>query len=209
MIYIIITTSIHNRFGLVDAERRRKRYLTAITDTLHYVPSHMTPIIVENNGERETYLDHFQHAGKPVRVVYTKNNEQNYTNKSTIEMIDIKETIRRCGIASNDMIIKITGRYRIVSSDFFMNVEKEEAKYNAFVKFYNVCEKVWDNNDCVLGCFALRAIYFQLYPHRLMDTIPSGEKAFATYINRTVRVKKINQLDVECEFADTNEQLIV
>jgi hypothetical protein len=124
-------------------------------------------------------------------------------------MIDIKETIRRCGIASSDMIIKITGRYRIVSSDFFMNVEKEEAKYNAFVKFYNVCEKVWDNNDCVLGCFALRAIYFQLYPHRLMDSIPSGERAFATYINRTVRVKKINQLDMECEFANTNEQLIV
>ena len=55
----------------------------------------------------------------------------------------------------------------------------------------------------------MRAIYFQLYPHRLMDAIPSGEKAFATYINRTVRVKKINQLDVECEFANTNERLIV
>jgi hypothetical protein len=209
MIYIIITASIHNRFGLVDAERRKTRYLTAIADTLRHIPSHMTPIIVENNGQRETYLDHFQHAGKPVLTIYTKNNEQNYANKSTIEMIDIKETIRRCGIASSDMIIKITGRYRIVSSDFFMNVEKEEAKYNAFVKFYNVCEKVWDNNDCVLGCFALRAIYFQLYPHRLMDSIPSGERAFATYINRTVRVKKINQLDMECEFANTNEQLIV
>jgi hypothetical protein len=209
MIYIIITTSIHNRFGLVDAEQRKKRYLAAITDTLRHIPSHMKPIIVENNGERETYLDHFQHAGKPVLTIYTKNNEQNYANKATIEMIDIKETIRRCGILSSDMIIKITGRYRIISSDFFMDVEKEEAKYNAFVKFYNVYEKAWDNNDCVLGCFALRAIYFQLYPHRLMDSIPSGERAFATYINRTVRVKKINQLDVECEFANTNEQLIV
>jgi hypothetical protein len=209
MIYIIITASIHNRFGLVDASRRKERYLTAITDTLQHIPSHMTPIIVENNGERETYLDHFQHAGRPVRVVYTNNNEQTYNNKSTIEMLDVKETIRRCGIASSDMIIKITGRYRILSPDFFMLVQHDEQQYNAFVKFYNVCEKVFDDHDSVLGCFAMRAIYFQLYPHRLMDNIPSGEKAFATYINRTVRVKKINQLDVECEFANTNERLIV
>jgi hypothetical protein len=209
MIYIIITASIHNRFGLIDAARRRERYLTAITDTLLHVPSHMTPIIVENNGERETYLDHFEHAGKHVRVVYTNNNEQQYANKSTIEMLDIKETIRRCGISSSDMIIKITGRYRMMSSDFFMNVERDEQKYNAFVKFYNVHNKVFDDDDSVLGCFALRAIYFQLYPHRLMDSIPFGEKAFAKYINRTVRFKKIHQLDVECEFANTNERLIV
>ena len=209
MIYVIITACIHNRFGLVDADRRRERYLTAISHTLLHVPSHMTPIIVENNGERKTYLDHFQHAGKPVRVVYTNNNELHYANKATIEMIDIKETIRRCNIKENDMIIKITGRYRLMSPDFLMKVEKEEPNYHAFVKFYNVCEKIFDDDDSVLGCFALRALYVQLYPHRRMDAVPSGEKAFATYINRTVRVKKINQLDVECEFADTNERLIV
>ena len=209
MIYVIITASIHNRFGVVDAARRQERYLTAITDTLLHVPSHMTPIIVENNGPRPTYLDHFQHNSKPVRVVYTNNNDLHYNNKSTIEMIDIKETIRRCNIQESDMIIKITGRYRLLSSDFCMMVQHDEPNYHAFVKFYNVCEKVFDDYDSVLGCFAMRAIYFQLDPHRLMDTIPSGEKAFATYINRTVRVKKINQLDVECEFANTNERLIV
>jgi hypothetical protein len=169
----------------------------------------MTPIIVENNGERPTYLDHFEHAGKPVRVVYTNNNELTYQHKATLEMIDIKETIRRCNIQESDMIIKITGRYRMISSDFFKMVEKEEPNYNAFVKFYNVHDKVWDDQDSVLGCFAMRAIYFQLYPHRLMDAVSSGEKAFARYINRTMRVKKINQLDVECEFANTNERFIV
>lgn len=209
MIYIIITASIHNRFGLVDASRRKERYLKAISDTLRHIPSDMTPIIVENNGERATYLDHFEHAGRPVRVVYTNHNEQPCKNKSTIEMMDIKETIRICGILSSDMIIKITGRYRMLSPDFFRMVQHEEQQYNAFVKFYNVCEKIFDDNDSVLGCFALRAIYFQLYPHRVMDNIPSGERAFATYINRTTRFKKINQLDVECEFADTNERLIV
>ena len=179
MIYVIITASIHNRFGLVDAERRRERYLTSITDTLLHIPSHMTPIIVENNGPRPTYLDHFQHDGKPVRVVYTNNNELHYNNKSTIEMIDIKETIRRCNIKESDMIIKITGRYRLLSSDFCTMVQHDEPNYHAFVKFYNVCEKVFDDYDSVLGCFAMRAIYFQLYPHRLMDTIPSASRAIS------------------------------
>ena len=209
MIYVIITASIHNRFGLINDERRRERYLTAIADTLRHIPSTMTPIIVENNGERSTYLDHFQHHGKPVRIVYTNNNEQIYQNKATIEMIDIKETIRRCGIQTKDMIIKITGRYRMMSSHFFMDVQRDEEKYDAFVKFFNVHDNLADKNDSVLGCFAMRAIYFQLYPHRLLDTTPSAEKAFALYINRSVRTKKINHLDVECEFANTNERLIV
>lgn len=209
MIYVIITASIHNRFGLVDDARRRERYLTAISDTLRHIPSSITPIIVENNGDSSTYLDNFQHFGQTVRVVYTTNNEQLFQNKATIEMMDIKEVIRRCGIQTKDMIIKITGRYRMLSSDFFMEVLQHQEKYDAFVKFYNVHDKVFDEDDCVLGCFAMRAIYFQLYPHRLMDNGVSAEKTFAKYIKISVRPKKIEKLDVECEFANSNERLIV
>ena len=209
MIYLIITTSILNRFGLLDAVRRQERYLTAITDTLLHIPSFMTPIVVENNGKRETYLDYFQHFGKPVQVVYTTNNHLGYKNKGAIEMADIKDVIRICNIQAADMIIKITGRYRMMSPDFFMEVYHNEQKYDSFVKFYNVCEKVFDDHDCVLGCFAMRTINLHLYPHQLMDTPSSAEKAFAKYVHRCGRVKKINQLDVECEFANSNEQLIV
>ena len=94
MIYIIITTSIHNRFGLIDAERRQKRYLSAIKGTLSVLPDCITPIIVENNGERETYLDYFLHGDKPVRVVYTNNNVARFNNKATNEIMDIKDVIR-------------------------------------------------------------------------------------------------------------------
>jgi len=209
MIYVIITASIHNRFGLVDADRRRERYLTAIADTLRHIPSTMTPIIVENNGERATYLDHFQHNGQPVLIVYTNNNELRYKNKATNEIADIKDVIRRCNIQANDMIIKITGRYRMLSSDFFKEVCCEEKCYDGFIKYYNVCTKTYDENDCVLGCFAMRTLHLHLYPHLLMDGQPSAEKAFAAYATRCGRMKKINQLDMECEFGDTNERLIV
>lgn len=209
MIYVIITASIFNRFGLINDARRKERYLIAIRDTLLEIPSCMTPIIVENNGQRTTYLDHFEHFGKPVQVIYTNNNELTYNNKATIEMTDIKDVIRIAKIQASDMIIKITGRYRMISSNFFMEVYHHEKKFEAFIKHYNVSSKKEDEDDCVLGCFAMRAIHLHLYPHILMDVQPSAEKAFAKYVNRCGRIKKIDQLDIECEFGDTNKQLIV
>ena len=58
MIYLIITTSIHNRYGTKDADERKERYLYAISETLKIVP--YKTIIVENNGTRKTYLDSLQ-----------------------------------------------------------------------------------------------------------------------------------------------------
>jgi hypothetical protein len=208
MIYIIITTCIHNRFGLVDAERRKNRYLTAIKGTLSFLPTCITPIIVENNGKRETYLDYFVHNDKPVRVIYTDNNRMYFHSKATNEMMDIKDVIRICGIQGNDMIIKLTGRYRMMSSDFFTDVILHE-KIDAFVKFYNIFMMKYDYKDCILGCFAMRALHIQMYPHLLKDVQPSSEVAFAKYVRDCgVTLKEIEHLGIECEIAD-NYQFIV
>ena len=61
MIYLIITTSINNRYGLQDQQEREERYLYAISETLKNLPYEIKPIIVENNGKRATYLDNFYH----------------------------------------------------------------------------------------------------------------------------------------------------
>ena len=61
MIYLIITTSINNRHGSQNTNERKERYLYAIKETLKQLPYEITPIIVENNGKRETYLDNFYH----------------------------------------------------------------------------------------------------------------------------------------------------
>lgn len=207
MIYLILTTSIHNRFGIINDAKRKERYLSAIKDTLSLLPPCITPIIVENNGERETYLDYFLHDGKPVRVVYTNNNMMRFHNKATNEMMDIKDVMHICGIQGDDMIIKLTGRYRMMTSDFFMDVI-EHKKIDAFVKFYNVATMKYEYNDCVLGCFAMRALHLQMYPHRLTDVQPSGEISFARYVRRCGAIKEIDHLGIECEIAD-NYQLIV
>jgi len=208
MIYLILTTSIHNRFGIINDTKRKERYLFAIKSTLSLLPSCITPIIVENNGERETYLDHFVHDGKSVRVIYTNNNELPFHNKATNEMVDIKDVIRICGIQGDDIIIKLTGRYRMVSSDFFTEVI-EHKKIDAFVKFYNVYTMKQDHHDCVLGCFAIRVIFIQLYPYHLTDIQPSAEVVFAKYVRQCGAIlKEIEHLGIECEFADSHQQII-
>ena len=210
MIYLILTTSIINRFGLVDSTKRQEQYLSAIRDTLQYLPETITPFIVENNGKRDTYLDHFIHGNKPVRVIYTTNNNIKCNNKSTIEMMDIKEVIREGNIKGNDTIIKLTGRYRMTSPDFFIEVIENEKEVDAFVKFYNVCTMKFEENNSVLGCFAIRAYHIALYPHWLMDSSASAEVAFAIYVRQTRGIiREIKNIGIECIFADNYNSLHV
>ncbi len=210
MIYLIITTSIANRFGLKDPSERKARYLYAISETLKCLPDSICPIIVENNGQRETYLDNFTHCGKPVSVIYTTNNTLNFRNKGANELIDIKEVIMRVGISDEDMIIKLTGRYRVISSAFFDEIVVEYNTYDAFIKFFGICSGRFDNNDCVLGLYALRSKYYKLYNHLSIDNYKSAEIAFARYAHLSgARIKEIKKLDMECCFAEDQNILIV
>jgi len=205
MIYVIITTCISNRYGIIDAAQRQERYLHSIRDTLVHVPASMIPILVENNGSRATYLDHFTHHGQAVPVVYTDNNQILCTNKAVNELMDLKEVIRRVGIQDTDMIIKLTGRYRVTSPVFFQTVMEHEKAYDAFLKCYNVCTRMFDPHDAVLGCYAIRCNYLRLWNSASLDVCDSPERHFARFCRGTIRrLREMETLGVECSFADTN-----
>jgi len=197
MIYLIITTSINNRYGIKDANERKERYLYAISETLKIVP--YKTIIVENNGTRETYLDSLQ------EVCYTDNNKYSFKSKGVNELLDIKEVIKRYDIQDDDIIIKLTGRYRLLSSHFLDQINGE---YDAFVKFYGTCSLQFEQYDCILGCYAIRSKYIKLYNPLLIDK--SAEVAFARYLRFCgANVKEIQHLDVECSFAEDLRIMIV
>ena len=202
MIYLIITTSINNKFGTYNDERK-ERYLYAISETLKFVSC--KTIIVENNGKRDTYLDQFK--SENVDVYYTDNNKYNFTSKGVNEMLDVKEVIRVYGIKDDDIIIKLTGRYRLLSPLFLNEINE---KYDAFVKFYGVTTLKFEEYDCVLGCYAIRVNYLKLFNHLSMNNYKSAEIAFARYVLLSgARVHKINQLDVECSFSEDLRKLVV
>ena len=210
MIYLIITTSINNRYGAKDQTERQERYLYAINETLKVLPHEIKPIIVENNGKRETYLDNFYHNREHLKVFYTENNKQQFKSKGANELLDIKEVIDRYGIEDNDIIIKLTGRYRALSPKFFKEVIENENKYDAFVKFYGTCSLKFEQYDCILGCYALRAKYIKLFNHFSIDNYKSAEIAFARYVRFCgANIKEIDNLDIECIFAEDLRKLVV
>jgi len=203
MIYLIITTSINNRYGPYDLNERKNRYLFAIKETLQKLPCEIKPIIVENNGERETYLDNFYHNGERVKVFYTNNNEQQFKSKGINEFIDIKEIINRYGIDDDDIIIKLTGRYRALTPNFFKDIIENENNYDGFIKFFGACSLKFEEYDCILGCYALRTKYFKLFNHLSINNYKSAEIAFARYVKFSyIRLKEVENLDIECSFSE-------
>jgi hypothetical protein len=211
MIYLILTTSINNRIlSLNDNEKRKEQYIDAITYTLSLLPEEIQPIIVENNGKRSTYLDNFLHFNKVVPIIYTNNNEYTFKNKGINEMLDIKEVIKQYAIKDDDIIIKLTGRYRVTTPSFFEKVIHSQNKIDAFIKFFGSCSLKYETYDCILGMYAIRCVYLKLVDHNWMNLYLSPEIAFAKYIRNTIfRLDEITQLDLQCIFSEDNRILYV
>jgi hypothetical protein len=206
MIYIIITTSINNKFGSQDTNHRKKRYIDSIEQLLQLVKNdiEIKPIIIENNGLRKTYLDMFN-----CDIVYSKNNKKKFKYKAANELLDIKEVINKYKIKNDDIIIKITGRYKLLNSNFINLVKDNSNTYDAFVKFYNVCNKTFMFDDCVLGLFAVKCKYLKDFNYKF---IKSPECEFAIHIRNNIdknKLMEINDLNLECCFADNLEILII
>lgn len=190
MIYLIITTSINNKYG--NNTERKERYLYAISETLKLLPKEITPIIVENNGMDVPFLNLLGN------VIYTNNNIHRFKNKGVNEMLDIKEVIQN--FEMDDIIIKLTGRYRALSPQFFNYVIKNQ-NYDAIVKFFNVCTMNFEPNDCVLGCYAIKVKYLKMFNALSMEN-SSPECVFAKYVKMVCNFKEIDFLDIECCFSD-------
>jgi hypothetical protein len=204
MIYLIITTSITNKVGLHNLEHRKNRYIDSIKQLLSLIQADVSikPIIVENNGLRETYLD-----GLSCDVVYTNNNRFNFRHKGVNELLDIKEVINKYNIQGDDVIIKLTGRYKLLDATFLELVKNDSYQCDAFVKFFNVCTLKYMFDDCVLGLFAIKCKYLKNFEYKC---VKSPECEFADHVRQNVnKIMEITDLKLECCFADDLRMLIV
>lgn len=203
MIYLIITTCINNKYGINDLEHRKKRYIKSISKALVICKQlHIKPIIVENNGLRETYLDQFS---SQCDIVYTENNSVPTTNKAQNELLDIKEIIEKYKIEDDDMIIKLTGRYTMLNSGFLHLVCNNN--FDAYVKFFNVWSMLYSMNDCALGLYAIKAKYLKNFNYQCKK---SPEIEFAEYVRETVKsLYEINNLMVVYCLAENFREVLV
>lgn len=199
MIYIIITTAIFNKIGVYNPLHRQIRYIEcirALTSIIGNDPN-IKPIIVENNGPRVTYLDELN-----CDVVYTLNNQFNFPNKGYNELLDIKQVIKQYNIQDEDVIIKLTGRYKLLGTNIINCIKSNIDTHDAFIKFFNVCTLQYMKNDCVLGLFGMKCKYLKDFNY---SGIKSPECEFADYVREKIdksRIMEITNLNLECCFAD-------
>lgn len=199
MIYLIITTSINNKDGIENFNHRKKRYIECISTLLNLIKIHqdIKPIIVENNNYKKTYLNDIENI---CDIIYTSNNIINYKHKGVNELLDIKEVINRYNIDDNDMIIKLTGRYKLLNLEF-IDIIKKYIDYDAFLKFFNVSTLKYHYNkdDCILGLFAIKCKYLKKFQYKC---IKSPECEFADFVKESItKIIEIKNLNLECCFA--------
>ena len=203
MIYIIITTCINNKVGIKNNIHRQKLYIESINHLLYLIKNdiNIKPIIVENNGWRQTFLDDLN-----CDICYTNNNLIDYKHKGENELLDIKEVINRYNIKDDDTVIKLTGRYKVLNLNF-INIVKNNISCDAFVKFFNVCTKEFMLDDCVLGLFAIKCKYLKAFKYNFLK---SPEYEFADFIRKNIDKNKLIEVyQLECCFSDNLGILVV
>jgi hypothetical protein len=212
MIYLIITVSLQNKHLSHPNyyEDRMTRYQYAIESSLGWVTEDIQPIIVENNGQKGTMLENVTWKGNPVPVIYTSNNLGKWRNKGVNELLDLQEVIQRIGIKGTDIVIKLTGRYRLLSGQFLEYVRQTQTASDLWMKFYNVSTMKEDDNDCVLGLYAVRAQYIEWMSYLWLNLFDSPEKGVAKYMRQSVpRICPMARLDLECLFSENGRILEV
>ena len=196
MIYLIITSSILNKAGTINPEHRKANYINSIRQTLSVLPKEIKPIIVENNGFRETYLDNLG-----CDIHYTDTNVINYFHKGVNELEDIKAVITKYNIQDTDTVIKLTGRYHLLNSNFF-NFVINNPNFDAYVKFYS--NPNWgqsNDNDTILGVFAMKCKYLKMFEYS--DFTKPPEVELATFCNGHLdNIYRAGTLSLRCCFAD-------
>ena len=216
MIYLILTASLTSGISSTVSENRLERYQYAIQESLSCLPDGVQPIIVENtssgHGGGAGSLDHFTCHEKRVPVWYTDNGHHRMKNKGVNEWLDIKAVIDQWDMKDNDIIVKLTGRYRLLSSQFIEQIRATETEKDAWFRFLNVCTEKEDPEDCVLGCYGARVSCLRYLSWSWMNLFDSPERAMAKHIRSSVSTKRLAEmvhLDVECVFSEDGRVLCV
>jgi len=156
MIYFIVTTCIFNNCPI-----RKFQYIRGIEKLKKIIKNlnfeNYKIIIVENNGNRNTFLNDFG-----CEVYYTENNFLRTNNKGIKELCDVLDCIKKYNINDTDFIVKITGRYILDDNSEFMNVVKNihNTKYDCVIKYGPYYKPVnYKMDDCITGLIGMVCLY--------------------------------------------------
>ena len=189
VIRFIFTTSI------IDSTRE-ELYYNAISESMSILSQLPFEFyIVENNGERKTRLNDISGA----KLLYTNTNSIKCSMekgaKGMKEFQDMIFVADKYEFNDEDIVIKLTGRYTLEAPPTFLeSVIALEDKYDAFIKWYNICSREYVYHDCILGLYAVRYKYLKEFNFINMTRHVSMEHVFAMHIRDNVPAERIKEI---------------
>lgn len=158
--YFILTASLIQNGNQAKREQQYREAFQALKASLAEFPPIKAKIyIVENNGQRATFLDGLGADA----VIYTDTNKSSEPNKGNKELLDIKEVIRQQNIGPEDFVVKVTGRYSVQKGSAFMKALAERApatdaiaRFGSFASETAPASKV---PDVITGLVGVKAKY--------------------------------------------------
>jgi len=188
MLYFILTACV------TDNPTREQEYFRAFTalqcylDTNGFSRYHI--IVVEGNGERETYLDELG-----CDVLYTTNNSLPTQNKGYKELADVFAVINAYKIQDDDFVVKLTGRYIINNDSPFMAALKDDL--DCIIKYSNYLTPVnHRTGDCMSGLIGMRAKYIRQIKLPGENEAAEWKWAKVTYLIDETRIRNLPMLGI-------------
>lgn len=138
--FLVCTAAIIEK----NCEERKKQYI----ESLILLKKHgCNPHVIESCQQGPTFLDEYCD-----HVCYTQSNNPTYTNYGINEAISLNIGLRYFNFDPEDIIIKFTGRYSLISDEFIKLVENN-LDADAIVR-------AWNDGDAYTALFAIKLKYF-------------------------------------------------
>lgn len=181
--FIVTTCLLQQNFDI-----RKKEYTDSINTLIQEVSKYTNHLetyiyIVENNGARHTFLNEFTSLSEiPIKVIYTNHNQISTSNKGLKELLDFFFILQECKeINDNDIVVKLTGRYRVGEDSTFLNtLYNHYDQYDAFIRtgaFMYPSQKKYerDQYDCLTGMFGIRAYIMRNHLEKYIQNLRDYE----------------------------------
>jgi len=190
---IILTSAIIKDFY----EERKDEYKKSI-DFFENIGFKNDIFFIETVIKGDSYLEDFG-----VNVFYSKTNDNNLRNKGVKEIIAIKKFFEDKIINDNEIIVKLTGRYKFISDSFLKEIKNGE----------NDLYYTTSDGQAFFGCFAIRKKFIidfinSLNLSEMERNMINIEFEFINFINKRkdINSKLINKIDV---YSNINNQKVV
>ena len=198
MIYFLVTCSLIDKHPTpwiikVPEEYRTQEYAIGIETILNisrHIPNSKV-ILIENNGERSTFLDLY----KGCQVFYTNNNTIKTKNKGIKELKDIKDCIDHFKLKDDDFIVKVSGRYKVMDNSPFIQRLNNLVNVDCILRYGSFNEpsdtKV---KDCITGLIGMRVRYVKQIEEPHENDPVEWKWAWVTYSMDDTKVVALKNL---------------